>query len=221
MEKLKDESYISYIKRITNQCKDKKITFSEWGDYILGDENVYSDDNCRKGFYIVRKILDRLDDNYEVTDVSIQLELDKLKDVVWNLNWIKTGGGNCDVGFELYRGFYYLENDTYIMNESLLLAKRYLFEQLYKQYQEGYNIVSTEKPTEVFIDVKDFHSKTFRDYAYEILSIENTKDRFDVLNSIYNSEWKTYLSYGIEKNKIHYNLFEAKKFYETKDKYKI
>lgn len=106
MEKLKDESYISYIKRITNQCKDKKITFSEWGDYILGDENVYSDDNCRKGFYIVRKILDRLDDNCEVTDVSIQLELDKLKD-------------------ELYKERCKLSDERRLKNKDLRLEARY------------------------------------------------------------------------------------------------
>ena len=76
MEKLKDEEYISYVKRVTDACSNKKITYSEWGDYILGTENVYSDDNCRKGFYIVNKLIDKLDSNCEITDDKLIKEIE-------------------------------------------------------------------------------------------------------------------------------------------------
>ena len=76
MERLKDEEYISYVKRVTDACSNKKITYSEWGDYILGTENVYSDDNCRKGFYIVNKLIDKLDSNCEITDDKLIKEIE-------------------------------------------------------------------------------------------------------------------------------------------------
>lgn len=76
MEKLNDEEYISYVKRVTNACSNKQITYSEWGDYILGSENVYSDDNCRKGFYIVNKLIDKLDSNCEITDDKLIKEIE-------------------------------------------------------------------------------------------------------------------------------------------------
>lgn len=73
------ESYLEYIKRITNKCEDKQITYSEWGDYILGAENVYSNDNCRKAFYVVNKLMDKIDSTCEVTDDKIFKELELLK----------------------------------------------------------------------------------------------------------------------------------------------
>ena len=76
MERLKDEEYISYVKRVTSACSNKQITYSEWGDYILGTENVYSDDNCRKGFYIVSKLIDKLDSNCEITDDKLIKEIE-------------------------------------------------------------------------------------------------------------------------------------------------
>ena len=79
MERKENESFLDYVKRITNQCEDKKITYSEWGDYILGAENVYSNDNCRKAFYIVNKLMDKIDSTCEVTDESVFKELEVLK----------------------------------------------------------------------------------------------------------------------------------------------
>lgn len=79
MERKDNESFLDYVKRITNQCEDKKITYSEWGDYILGAENVYSNDNCRKAFYIVNKLMDKIDSNCKITDESVFKELEVLK----------------------------------------------------------------------------------------------------------------------------------------------
>ena len=79
MDRKDGESYLEYIKRITNKCEDKQITYSEWGDYILGAENVYSNDNCRKAFYVVNKLMDKIDSTCEVTDDKVFKELEVLK----------------------------------------------------------------------------------------------------------------------------------------------
>lgn len=79
MEKREEETYLEYLKRITNKCEDKQITYSEWGDYILGSENVYSNDNCRKAFYIVNKLMDKIDTTCEITDDKVFKELEVLK----------------------------------------------------------------------------------------------------------------------------------------------
>lgn len=78
-----NESYISYVKRVTNACSNKQIGYAEWGDNILGYENVYSEDNCRKGFYIVSKLLSKIDESVDVSDIELVEELETLKDAIY------------------------------------------------------------------------------------------------------------------------------------------
>ena len=78
-----NESYISYVKRVTNACSNKQIGYAEWGDNILGYENVYSEDNCRKGFYIVSKLLSKIDESVDVSDIELVEELETLKDEIY------------------------------------------------------------------------------------------------------------------------------------------
>ena len=83
MERKDGESYISYVKRTTQECSNKNISYAEWGDNILGYENVYSEDNCRKGFYIVSKLLNKIDESVNITDVELIEELEELKDSIY------------------------------------------------------------------------------------------------------------------------------------------
>ena len=78
-----NESYISYVKRVTNACSNKQIGYAEWGDNILGYENVYSEDNCRKGFYIVSKLLSKIDESVDISDIELVEELETLKDEIY------------------------------------------------------------------------------------------------------------------------------------------
>lgn len=81
MERKENETYISYIKRVTNACSDKKISYSEWGDYILGTDNNYSSDNLRKAFYVVYKLLNKIDENSCGCDAIKDLE--NLRDEIY------------------------------------------------------------------------------------------------------------------------------------------
>ena len=81
MERKENETYISYIKRVTNACSDKKISYSEWGDYILGTDNNYSSENLRKAFYVVYKLLNKIDENNCNYDAIKDLE--NLRDEIY------------------------------------------------------------------------------------------------------------------------------------------
>lgn len=81
MERKENETYISYIKRVTNACSDKKISYSEWGDYILGTDNNYSSENLRKAFYVVYKLLNKIDENNCEYDTIKDLE--NLRDEIY------------------------------------------------------------------------------------------------------------------------------------------
>lgn len=75
MERKDNETYISYIKRVTDYCADKKISYSEWGDYVLGTENNYSSENLRKAFYVCEKIFKNIDiDSCESDETFERLE---------------------------------------------------------------------------------------------------------------------------------------------------
>lgn len=81
MERKENETYISYIKRVTNACSDKKISYAEWGDYILGTDNNYSSENLRKAFYVVYKLLNKIDENN--CDYDAIKDLENLRDEIY------------------------------------------------------------------------------------------------------------------------------------------
>ena len=83
MEINNNESFIAYIRRITNACSNKQLTYTEWGDYLLGEENVYTEDNCRKGYYIVKKLLCKIDESVEITDDELMKQLESIKDEIY------------------------------------------------------------------------------------------------------------------------------------------
>ena len=79
MQRKDNESYLSYVRRVTEACSDKRITYSEWGDCVLGAENVYSSDNLRKAFYCVSKMLTKVTDD-SVSDSDILEEIEARRD---------------------------------------------------------------------------------------------------------------------------------------------
>lgn len=82
-QRLENESYISYLKRIVRLAADKQISYTEMGDCLLGSGNVYSEDNLRKAFYCLNKIVDKIDDNCQVTDNEVVNQIETLKDELY------------------------------------------------------------------------------------------------------------------------------------------
>lgn len=81
MQRRDNESYLSYVRRVTEACSDKRISYSEWGDCILGAENVYSSDNLRKAFYCVSKMINKIE--LDAIDENVAEEIENLRDEVF------------------------------------------------------------------------------------------------------------------------------------------
>ena len=97
LKKGKNESLLTYFKRITDNRKEFDLDYSEWAELILG-ESKYSSDNARKAYYIIKPMLDALDKDeiveendkaltkLEKKELSLQKEREKLKDLRRRLN---------------------------------------------------------------------------------------------------------------------------------------
>lgn len=74
-----NESKLGYFKRITDNRIEYDLDYAEWAELILG-EKKYSSDNARKGFYLIKPLLDQLEEeSYEETDDSVIDNLRKTK----------------------------------------------------------------------------------------------------------------------------------------------
>ena len=91
-EKRNDESQIDYIKRVTNLREEYDLSYSQWCTLVCGAS--YSEDNSRKAYYVVEKMLPLID--YQISideakvkkyndlksrEIQISKEKEKLKDV--------------------------------------------------------------------------------------------------------------------------------------------
>lgn len=79
LERGNNENYVSYLKRIIQLKRDNKIDYTELGDYLLGTDNVYSSENIRKAYYILNKIVDKIDDDTNFTEDDILREYEQKK----------------------------------------------------------------------------------------------------------------------------------------------
>lgn len=58
---------------------EKQISYTEMGDAILGDENVYGEDNLRKAFYVLNKLCKKLDDDLRYDEKDVLNEIKEQK----------------------------------------------------------------------------------------------------------------------------------------------
>ena len=89
LKKREDESLLGFYKRITDNRKEFDLDYSEWAKLILGEEK-YSSDNARKAYYIVKPMLDNLEEEKinnisdndllkEIEEKKLELEKEKIK----------------------------------------------------------------------------------------------------------------------------------------------
>ena len=62
--KKENETHFEYVKRLTENRKDYNLSYSKWGELITNGA-TYSDDNCRKFYYLVVPLLEALDEDRE------------------------------------------------------------------------------------------------------------------------------------------------------------
>ena len=89
IKRREDESLLGFYKRITENRKELGLTYEEWGELIIG-ENRYSSDNCRKALYLVKPMLESLEEEQinkitdndiikEIEDKKLELEKEKVR----------------------------------------------------------------------------------------------------------------------------------------------
>ena len=67
----KGENRIDYIKRITNLKSEYGMTYSEWCYLVTGGAE-YSEDNSRKAYYVVEKMLPLISYQLEIDEAQIK-----------------------------------------------------------------------------------------------------------------------------------------------------
>ena len=90
----KNENFISYMKRITNLKDTYGLSYEEWGNLITGGNAKYSNETCRKAYYVIEKMLPLINYQLEIDEenikkyndlhskeVKITKEREKMKDV--------------------------------------------------------------------------------------------------------------------------------------------
>lgn len=84
LAKQSSETYIQYLLRMSELKRSKVIDYQEYGDCILGDDNVYAADNIRKAWYVVDKITEKIGEEaapagLEVLSQKNQLQMERYK----------------------------------------------------------------------------------------------------------------------------------------------
>lgn len=81
VERREDESLLGFYKRITDNRKELGLSYEEWGELIVG-ENRYSSDNCRKALYLVKPMLENLEEEQisKIADNDIIREIEERKE---------------------------------------------------------------------------------------------------------------------------------------------
>jgi hypothetical protein len=161
---------------------------------------------------------------YKIQNLSniFENDLKTLHTVVENFNYLKKGEKDYTVFNEIYKGYYFL-NETdgiFYANEHLLKAKKYIFEQLYKQYEEGYEVMATEKPKVRVVDKNSFSAPTYADYAIQVNECKTLGEKLDIIKSINKAKWRELLTYGLEKDKLLLNYNLANEFYNQRNDFK-
>ena len=68
--------YLSQVKQAIEAKKNNEISYDELGNVLLGVDNNYSKDNIRKAYYVLAKMMDKLE-NDSITQDEILLKNEK------------------------------------------------------------------------------------------------------------------------------------------------
>lgn len=78
-ERKENESYARFMRRVVAMAADKRISYTEMGDALLGEGNVYSEDNLRKSFYVLSKVCDKFEEETDFDGEDILNEIKEQK----------------------------------------------------------------------------------------------------------------------------------------------
>lgn len=175
MEKKQGETYLDYAFRLGEAKENGLITYGEYGDYLLRDDNCYSDDNIRKAYYVIGKLLPKIaeDINFNPDNEDIFRELEiretelfkqtvRLRDQRREKKKIDTSEAR----------FEYLLS---IMNEAIAdLPKR-------PQLKLGEKINLTECKNSATLSLSDWHTGAYIDNQFNFFNIDTLQKRVEEL----------------------------------------
>lgn len=185
------ESYLSYLSRITQYLQSKQITYTQWGDALLGIDNNYSEDNLRKATYVVSKMLPKLekdlmdDENLNISDI-----IERQKDEIYKIK-VQLQDANREKR-KILREESRLENLIDVIKEHTNIMKPYDFKKC--------NNISNDN-IEASLLIGDIH------YGLEVdnvLNLYNTDIAKERLNILLNKSLKYCKLHGV--SKLHVNL---------------
>lgn len=76
MDRKKNESYLSFSKRVTRALSNKTISYTEWAKSLL-NENIYGEENTRRCFVFFEKFLSILE-NDEINNIQDENKLQEI-----------------------------------------------------------------------------------------------------------------------------------------------
>lgn len=76
MDRKKNESYLSFSKRVTRALSNKTISYKEWAKFLL-NENIYGEENTRRCFVFFEKFLSILE-NDEINNIQDENKLQEI-----------------------------------------------------------------------------------------------------------------------------------------------
>jgi hypothetical protein len=121
--------------------------------------------------------------------------------------------------FDKYAGYYIVEDNKAIVDLSLLNIAKYRFKELYRQYKEGFSIMTNKKEVKS-LKIADIKLKyNYKDYAEMINECKSKAELVEILDNVKNEEWKSYLEHGIKTKKILSNVTEAASHYNERNHY--
>lgn len=138
MERRSDESYISFVDRVSQSLADGLITYEEWSENVL-DEVLYSEENLRRCYQFFSKFLDKLDKE-EVKELNGDKRVQEIQKAQSDL--IKERKRLQTVNSELQETYRYLGRNE-LLNERIVEAINNLSPIEVKRFKTSYPSVAT------------------------------------------------------------------------------
>ena len=180
MERREGEKYKSFLTRVLDAKKNKRITYDEMAE-LLVDDNRWTSENWRKGFYILQEVVKKLDEDADITDSDVIIEIENAKQ-------------------EIYKEKVKLRDQRREMNRLLMQEAR--FENLREIMEERLEDIGTLPHLKVepfesenmgaTLIISDIHYGMMVDNQFNFYNCEIANERLDLL-----------ISKTLEKCKLH------------------
>lgn len=171
LNKMQNESYLSFAKRATEALQDGLIDYEEWGEAVLG-ENIYSAENTRRcAKFFIQFIQNLENDEIEAIDDEDKIvEIERAKEELRNER-IKIQTANLE-----YNANARAEARSELFNEQIVQAinrlepiqVKHITHKLYNQGKTGLLCISDLHAGSTY-EIKGLYNEIVNSYSFEIM----------------------------------------------------